>query len=273
VKRWTFAEGLGQIASARHVDDYEYQTSSQVLKESNLYHRKHWEWVYIYASAKRFGLLKPGKSALGFGVGREPLVSAFAAAGVQVLATDQPSETAGAWARTGQHSAKLKELHRPDVCGEEEFNRLVAFQAIDMTDLPTDLNRVDLAWSSCCFEHLGSPEAGYEFLRNSMELVAPGGVGLHTTEFDLSRFRPLLQTGSVTAGDYVVFYRRHEIARIVRRLRAAGYQADIDWRVSKSHPMELQIDRVPYTHDPHMRVEVGNRVVTSIGLCIRKPPE
>ena len=89
-RAWPFAVGVGQVASGHHVDDPQYAESSRALGEGNLFHRKHWEWVFIHATAERLGLLKTGRSALGFGVGREPLVSAFAAAGLHVTATYQP---------------------------------------------------------------------------------------------------------------------------------------------------------------------------------------
>ena len=269
--RWPFAPGEGQVASGYHVDDPQYRVSSDALGEGNLFHRKHWEWVFIHATAERAGLLRDGSSALGFGVGREPLVSAFAERGVRVVATDQPSGSAGAWADTGQHSEQVRELLRPEICATERFDRLVSFRAVDMTSLPDDLGEHDLVWSSCCFEHLGSADAGFAFVRDAMRFVAPGGVAVHTTEFDLARFRSLRESGSTAAGDYVCFYRRREIARLVRRLRAEGFGATVDLRVSRDHPMERKVDRVPYSHDPHLRVAVADRVITSVGIVVRRP--
>lgn len=268
---WSFATGTGQVASARHVDDPAYLSASRAIAEENLFHRKHWEWVFIHVTADRHGLLEPGRSALGFGVGTEPLVSAFAARGVGVVATDQPAESAGAWASSNQHASERTALWRERVCDRSVFEQLVSFRAVDMTDLPDDLGVHDLVWSSCCFEHLGSPQAGIEFVRRSMQFVRPGGIAVHTTEFDPSRFRPLKESGSVADGHYVVFYRRREISELILRLREDGFEVEMDWRVSRRHPMERKVDRPPYTHDPHLRVEMAGRVVTSIGLVVRRP--
>ena len=270
-RAWPFAVGVGQVASGHHVDDPQYAESSRALGEGNLFHRKHWEWVFIHATAERLGLLKTGRSALGFGVGREPLVSAFGAAGLHVTATDQPSTTAGAWADTGQHAQRARELLRPNICDEAVFDANVSFRPVDMTDPPDDLGTHDLVWSSCCFEHLGSPEAGFAFVERSMRFVKPGGVALHTTEFDLARVKPLKQQGSIAAGDYVCYYRRREIADLAARLRRHGFEVELDLRVSNDHPMERRIDREPYSHDPHLRVAMAGRIITSVGLCIRRP--
>lgn len=270
-RSWPFANGQSQIASAHHVDDPQYEWASSAIGESNLYHRKHWEWVYILATANHFGVLRKDASALGFGVGSEPLVAAFAAAGMSITATDQPAAQAGAWATTGQHSTSLEQLQRPTICDPDTLAERVDFKAVDMTELPADLGEHSLVWSSCCFEHLGSAQAGIDFVLNSMKFVAPGGIAIHTTEFDTTRTKPLLETGSLAAGDYACFYRRPELEGLISELRQQGFSVDIDWRVSKRHKHERNIDRPPYSHQPHMRVAVEDRVMTSIGLVISRP--
>ncbi|MGA2474666.1 MAG: hypothetical protein ABSG39_14435, partial [Acidimicrobiales bacterium] len=37
-------------------------------------HRKMWEWLFIAEALRERGVLVPGCSGLGFGVGKEPLV-------------------------------------------------------------------------------------------------------------------------------------------------------------------------------------------------------
>ncbi len=57
-------------------------------------HRKMWEWLFIAEALHEHGMLGPGHRGLGFGVGQEPLVAAFAAQGCDLVATDQPHELA-----------------------------------------------------------------------------------------------------------------------------------------------------------------------------------
>ena len=66
-------------------------------------HRKVWEYVYVLRAAEQQGLLAPGRAALGFGVGTEPLPAALARRRRRALATDQDrsGDTAGTWAETG----------------------------------------------------------------------------------------------------------------------------------------------------------------------------
>ena len=51
-------------------------------------HRKLWEFCYILRAAEQHGRLKPGLSAVGFGVGQEPIPAALARFGLSILATD-----------------------------------------------------------------------------------------------------------------------------------------------------------------------------------------
>jgi hypothetical protein len=138
-----------------------------------------------------------------------------------------------------------------------------------MRSIPDDVRGFDLAWSSCCFEHLGSPDAGFDFVIEAMKVLRPGGTAVHTTEIDCDG-GPLLQIGSVEQGDYACFYRRSDLERLVARLRAAGHHVRCNYHVSTRHPLESSIDEQPYHHDPHLRLRVGDRVVSSFGLVVTK---
>jgi hypothetical protein len=266
----TFSAAVSQVTAGVHASDAAYIRWLDLLEERNAYHRKSWEWCYIMEALDRHRVLRPGQRVLGFGVGREPIVPALAALGVAVVATDQPSEQAGAWGSTGQHASELDAIRRPSVCPDDRFTKLVSFEPVDMTAIPDHLHGFDGLWSSCCFEHLGSPDAGFDFVVAAMDCLRPGGVAVHTTEFDCADHVDVAVHGSVAAGDYVCFYRARDLRRLVRRLRAAGHIVRCNFYVSSSHPSERKIDVQPYTHDPHMRLRVGDRVMTSFGLEIVK---
>jgi hypothetical protein len=266
----SFTTAMSQVAAGAHAGDASYLRWLELLDERNIYHRKSWEWCFIMESLDRHHVLRPGQRVLGFGVGREPIVPALAALGVTVVATDQPSGQAGAWSTSGQHASELDAIRRPSVCPDDRFTQLVSFEPVDMTAIPAYLRGFDGLWSSCCFEHLGSPDAGFDFVMDAMDCLRPGGVAVHTTEFDCVDHVDLAAHGSVEAGDYVCFYRARDLRRLVRRLRGAGHLVRCNYYVSSSHPAERKIDVQPYTHDPHMRLRVGDRVMTSFGLEVVK---
>ncbi|MEY2975115.1 MAG: hypothetical protein RIR49_1535 [Actinomycetota bacterium] len=71
--------------------------------------------------------------------------------------------------------------------------------------------------------------------------------------------------------DDVCDLRRPEFAELAQLLRGDGFDAQVDLRVSRDHPMERRIDREPYSHDPHLRVAMAGRTITSVGLVVRRP--
>jgi hypothetical protein len=266
----SFTTAMSQVASGAHAGDPAYVRWLDLLDERKAYHRKSWEWCYIMEALDRHRVLRSGQRVLGFGVGREPIVPALASLGVTVVATDQPSTQAGEWGSTGQHASELDALRRQSVCPDDRFTELVSFEPVDMTAIPRYLRGFDGLWSSCCFEHLGSPDAGFDFVMNAMDCLRPGGIAVHTTEFDCVDHVDLAAYGSVAEGLYVCFYRASDLRRLARRLRTAGHHVRCNFYVSSSHPSEREVDVEPFTHDPHMRLQVGDRVMTSFGLEIVK---
>jgi SAM-dependent methyltransferase len=151
-------------------------------------HRKLWEWCVIAQALEERDMLRPGRRGIGFAVGKEPLSSLFAARGAHVLASDFQGEDAlETWASTGQLGNSVQTIHWPGVVPEAEFATRVQYQNIDMRDLsavPKDA--FDFSWSSCSFEHLGGLDEGLQFLVDSLECLKPGGVAVHTTEYNVS---------------------------------------------------------------------------------------
>ena len=72
--------------------------------------------------------LKPGMTAVGFGVGNEPLPAVLASYGMKVVATDQAAEDSsdwdatGRWADTGQLMTGLEGLSRPQLLPERSLH-------------------------------------------------------------------------------------------------------------------------------------------------------
>lgn len=236
------------------------------LKQPALYHRKYWEWAFIYQALLERGMLAVGKRGLGFGVGEEPMAAAFAANGCQITATDlDPVSAQGqGWVAAQQHTRDLEALNKFGICDPDQFHRLVTFEHADMNQIdPKYAGQFDFTWSSCSFEHCGSIALGQQFIVNQMNCLRPGGVAVHTTEFNVSSNDATLDYASV------VLFRRRDIEAMVYALRDHGYVIDIDLTVGTG-PIESHVDVPPYRLDPHLRLEFANYVTTSIGLIIRK---
>lgn len=235
------------------------------LRHPLLLDRKLWEWCYVPQALHERGMLGPGKRGLGFAVGREPLPALFANLGCEIVATDQPLEQAqrDGWTTTKQHAAGLEALLRPELCEPETFFRQVSFRVVDMNAIPADLRGFDFVWSSCSFEHLGSIERGLQFLENMMECLRPGGVAVHTTEHNVSSNFWTLKKGGC------VLFRRRDIEKVARRLRKAGHHIELDFDPG-SGPADGVVDKPPYGNYPHLKLDIGGYVSTSLGLIITK---
>jgi SAM-dependent methyltransferase len=233
-----------------------------------LVQRKAWEWCAIAQAMEERGMLVPGKSGCGFAVGTEPLPSSFAARGVQILATDQPlTASVTPWATGNQHAASLEALYHPDIIDLETFERNVRFKPVDMRDLDLPWETTyDFIWSSCSLEHLGTLEAGMTYVLKAMELVKPGGVAVHTTEFNLSSNLETVEEGAN------VIYRRQDLERLdgrLRRLSCGLSQLDL---YGGDHQYDIEFDYPPYfTHGRnHVKLLLDGYVATSVIMVIRK---
>lgn len=231
------------------------------------FHRKVWEWAFIIHKLEQAGMLAAGKRGLVFGVGRERLPAYFASRGVSVVATDAPEEIGeqAGWTKSFEHSSSRDQLRYPDIVSNEQFDRHVSYRICDMTAIDKTLTGFDFTWSSCCFEHLGSLEAGLQFVVDSVEqTLKDGGIACHTTEFNLSSNESTLDHGPV------VFYRKRDILALVERLQDLGHEVQPFVVAPDSHYLDSYIDLPPYRQETHLKLLMAAHVVTSAGIVIRK---
>lgn len=237
------------------------------MKQPALMRRKSWEWFFIAQSLWEREMLRPGRSGIGFGVGGEPLSSLFAALGSKILATDMAAADAerDGWAQTAQYAADASALNQFGICPAEIFAERVEFRNVDMNQIPPDLaGRFDFCWSSCCFEHLGSLEHGMRFVENAMDVLKPGGIAVHTTEYNMTSATETFESPTLS------LYRKQDIEEIIRRLERAGHRTEpVDWNPGNGLA-DGYVDLPPYLYEPHLRLKILQFDVTSIGLVATK---
>lgn len=229
-------------------------------------HRKTWEFAYIAEALDALGVLQSGKRGLGFGVGREPLVPAFAARGVDVVATDLDPESSEAlgWLRSDQHAdLAVESMMRPEVCPPDTFRQRVTARAVDMRAIPDDLRGFDFCWSACALEHLGTLDLGLEFIERSLDTLAPGGIAVHTTEYNLTSNDDTIDSGAV------VIYRERDVRALIDRLEAAGHEvAALDLHPGEGL-LDHYVDVPPYGKEPVLRFLFAKYTLTSVAFVIR----
>ena len=233
------------------------------------FHRKNWEWAAVTEALAERDMLLPGRRGMGFAVGREPLASLFAAHGAEVLATDLAADDdqTSAWSDSGQHAASLDALHWPHLLDRSTFDSRVTFMPQDMRNLRTQgLGSFDFLWSACSFEHLGDLEAGLQFVLRSTELLKPGGIAVHTTEFNLSSLDQTLEDGNS------VIYRRCDLASLEHRLRGIACAMEPLDAFGGTAMEDIEFDYAPFYQNgrQHVKLMLGGFVTTSVLLIIRK---
>lgn len=228
-------------------------------------HRKLWEFEYISQTLFEKGMLEPKKKGLGFAVGSEALPALFAKYGVKVTASDLDESNPQSlnWQTHNAHAASIEHLERLDICDKDTFYENVSFIPLDMNNIPDNINDFDFCWSSCAFEHLGTVEKGRQFIHNTLKLLKPGGISVHTTEYNIS------SEESFDDVPYQAIYGKNFFDKLQEEITAAGHSfSPLDLRLG-NHPDDDYVAPAG-KHDVHMKLMLSGNVSTSIGIIITK---
>jgi len=244
-----------------------YAQLCKLINDRPRWHRKQWEYIFILHHLLEANVFRPGMSGVGFGVGKEPLPSAFALLGASVLGTDAPSDIKerGGWEISQEHSASLDQMKFPWI-RDDVFHERVSYGECDMNNIDPAIEGYDFTWSSCCLEHLGTLRKGLDFIKESVEkCLKVGGIAVHTTELNLSS-----EIQTVEASNETVLYRRGDLESFVAEMRERGHQADPIVVGPAAHSLDFHVDIPPYSQDPHLRLKLAGYVTTSVGVVIRR---
>jgi len=264
---------ISQLVTAEQIRRPEFDRWRVKLGMRPGLNRKLWEYVYIARALEAHLDFAQRPSLLGFGVGKERLPAALAAAGCNITATD--FATASEQVNPQWSARDLADLLTPSdtdwdpalrhipLCDPAVFDQAVSFRVIDMNNIPSNLRNFDGLWSCGSLEHIGGLAAGADFIKASLSCLKPGGIAVHTTEYNLS-------SDTYTWEDpHLCFYRKRDILALVAELRAAGHA--IELTLEREDTLEnTDVDRPPFHYDFTMNAQHGLFVITSIGLIIRK---
>jgi hypothetical protein len=263
----TIVELKSQACTRRQVesDSFRYW-AARLRQRPGALHRKLWEWCFITQALYERGMLNEGRRGLGFAVGTEPLTALFAGMGCGVDASDLDHDNAdrAGWIFTAQHASSALQLNSRGLCPDDVFAERVRFREADMRSIPSDLRGFDFLWSSCALEHLGGLDQGLDFVVNAMECLRPGGIAVHTTEFNVESDSQTVEAG------HSVIYRKRDLLSLAERLRAVGDVLEpFDFDVGDSEA-DLFIDEPPYVGRYHLKLRLDGFASTSFGLIVRK---
>ena len=238
-----------RICTARDFRSDWFRESPILHNPAYTMHRKAWENAFVY-STLRAACNQP-LNLIGFGVGDEPLAKHLASIGHQVLATDLQSHD---W----QH------VHG-GLSGMADAG--LTTRRVDMNWIANDVHErdFDACWSLCSMDHLGSVWLLKRFVLNSVNVLHPGCVAVHTAEYSLCPDMPRSgPTCYLTAADL------DDLQLLAAKL--GHHMAPIDWHLGSDRE-DHAIDYPPYPGPTHIKVGCeGNRWTTSVGIAIRRGP-
>jgi hypothetical protein len=267
----TFPNVVWQMCTGQQCETQEYINFLIEIKheEWQRYNRKLWEWAYICQALKEHNVIFQGSKGLGFAVGTEPVTAYLVKRGSIIVATDLDTEEAikKGWKFGNQHAEQIANLNDKNICPVDIFENNTSFRFVDMNNIPADLKDFNFTWSACSLEHLGSLQKGMDFIYNSLKCLRPGGIAVHTTEFNISSNMETVSEGPT------VLYRKQDILAIAKHLRNQGYWvAPITFNAGSSIP-DRYVDLPPYySHKKkyHLRLLHNKYAITSFGMIIKK---
>ena len=231
-------------------------------------HRKDWELGWITRILEKHGMLRDGRYGIVFASGQEPTVSYYASKGAKITASDYPQSGWGG----SQNSNSIDNLYFPSLVDRAVLDRQVKFTPLDMNDLsPIDNDAFDFMWSTCSIEHLGSIQKGMEFVWNSVRLLKPGGIAIHTVEFNLGSNSHTLEAGATA------IWRKQDLEKMIIKLRSDGFDIGEPCYATGVEQLDLHPDKCQIRCPSdirvtdHVKMVLSNYPMTSMGFVIRRP--
>jgi SAM-dependent methyltransferase len=218
-------------------------------------HRKPYEFTQLLYGCRRLGVLRDDASFVSIGAGHEQVLYWLANHVARVVATDLYE---GSWQDVRAREGDPIVLHDPDQYAPFPYRRdHLTFHRMDGRDLKFDDGTFDVAYSLSSIEHFGGLAGAADTMKEMARVIKPGGVVAVATEYILSG-PPHEET-----------FQPHEIHDLIR---ASGLDLvePIDERVYhryRTRPVRLEL--APY-QSPHMVVQMGDTVFTSVMMFLRK---
>ena len=186
------------------------------------------------------------------------------------MATDSKTDEAAVkeWVDTEQHALNLAELNRQEICESSIFQNKLSFEFVDINNIPSKFSvGYDFVWCSCPFEHLGPIRHGLDFVGNTMKCLKPGGIAVHTTEFNISSDENTVEDPNC------VLFRRRDVLQLQHEFELQGYLVAPFTFNPGDIPVDKHINCPPFSPSPHLKLTLGQYATTSIELIVSKPAD
>lgn len=219
-------------------------------------HRKPYEFTQLLYGCRQLGMLRPDASFVSIGAGHEQVLYWLANHVERVVATDMYE---GNWQGERAKEGDPTVLHDPDRYAPFPYRREhLSFLKMDGRSLDFPDGTFDVSYSLSSIEHFGGLAGARQTMKEMARVLKPGGVLAIATEYILS--------GPQCEDTFFP----DEIGSLIDASGLPLVQP-IDERVYqryRTRPVRLDVD--PY-QSPHMVVQLGDTVFTSVMFFLQKP--
>ena len=143
----------------------------------------------------------------------------------------------------------------------------LTFTYMDMNYITRMNSNFDFVWSSCALEHLGTLQNGLWFITRSLSMLKPGGIAVHTTEYNLA-------SNTDTNFQHVnCIYRKIDLDILEDTVNKLGCRMETVDYTRGTHEYDLYVDGKgwqPYKQEPHLNLRIDGFDATSVLLVIHK---
>ena len=219
-------------------------------------HRKPYEFTQLLYGCRQLGMLRADASFVSIGAGHEQVLYWLANHVERVVATDMYE---GDWQGERAKEGDPTVLHDPDRYAPFPYRRdHLTFLKMDGRHLEFPDGSFDVSYSLSSIEHFGGLEGAGQTMKEMARVLKPGGILAIATEYILS--------GPKCEDTFFP----EDVQTLIEASGLAPVEP-IDARVYqryRTRPVRLDVD--PY-QSPHMVVQLGDTVFTSVMFFLRKP--
>jgi SAM-dependent methyltransferase len=221
-------------------------------------HRKPYELTQLLYGCRVLGALRQDASFVSIGAGHELVLYWLANHVDRVVATDMYE---GTWQDERAKEGDPTVLINPDEYAPFPYRRdRLTFMKMDGRALEFPDHTFDVAYSLSSIEHFGGIAGAVQTVREMARVIKPGGIVAIATEYVLGG-----PPGEET-------FQPEEVHELVRSsgLDLVEPIDELVYRRYETRPVRVDVD--PY-QSPHMTVQLGDTVFTSVMFFLRKPPK
>lgn len=212
-------------------------------------YRKGWEWTQALYGLHQLDMIHEDATALGVGVGREPLLFYLSDRVKHVIGTDLYGNVE--WSNEGGREADSQFIANPQLFSNRPFRNHLDLQNMSGTQLDFEDETFDFTWSLSSIEHFGSHENSAKAIQEMARVTKKNGIVAIATEYIITP----------NASSHPEYFRQSDLDQYI--LSASSSLELIEPIDYSLPPLEWLIDPIMVQYDVH---RLRHHIILNDGL-------